>query len=293
MYLCPGVLSQAQQGRTQAESALDLAEQRRNDAEQLIRFMLGDFATQLRPIGRLDLLDEIAARWELAYAHNNLGTLAEGRNRPLVALDYFQESARIRLELVEASGAAGMLGLANNLSWVGRVQNALGELVQAWQSSAQALDTVINASRQYPDDARLMHAEINFRLNLARLSERLGLIDAAESLLAKAVAQASQDVAIDPTHSRRRAMLTIAALLIAALDHTTQSVEPAMVTSFLQQLERVPDARRNDLRYTLAQAVLSNPESADRLDAMTRFNHDLAGLQAEIINLPIFKAIVQ
>jgi len=52
-------LGEARLERAEAVAARDLAEQRRNDAEQLIQFMLGDFADQLRPLGRLDLLDGI------------------------------------------------------------------------------------------------------------------------------------------------------------------------------------------------------------------------------------------
>ncbi|QOC23273.1 serine/threonine protein kinase [Wenzhouxiangella sp. AB-CW3] len=54
-------LTEAREGRSQAESALELAEKRRMEAEELIQFMLGDFAEHLRPIGRLDLLDSIGA----------------------------------------------------------------------------------------------------------------------------------------------------------------------------------------------------------------------------------------
>ncbi len=54
-------LAEARSGRAQAEAARLLAEQRRNDAEGLIRYMLGDFADKLRPIGRLDLLDGIGS----------------------------------------------------------------------------------------------------------------------------------------------------------------------------------------------------------------------------------------
>lgn len=46
-------------GMREAQRARALAEQRRDDAEKLIQFMLGDFADKLRPIGRLDLLDSI------------------------------------------------------------------------------------------------------------------------------------------------------------------------------------------------------------------------------------------
>jgi eukaryotic-like serine/threonine-protein kinase len=54
-------MTEAREGRSQAVEALALAEQRRRDAEELIEYMLGDFASQLRPIGRLDLLDSISA----------------------------------------------------------------------------------------------------------------------------------------------------------------------------------------------------------------------------------------
>ncbi len=54
-------LTEARAGREQAEAAQALAEQRRGEAEQLIQYMLGDFADKLRPLGRLDLLDSIGA----------------------------------------------------------------------------------------------------------------------------------------------------------------------------------------------------------------------------------------
>lgn len=54
-------LTEARTGRTQAEAAQGLAEQRRGEAEQLIQYMLGDFADKLRPLGRLDLLDSIGS----------------------------------------------------------------------------------------------------------------------------------------------------------------------------------------------------------------------------------------
>ncbi len=59
-------LREAQAGRAEAVSALQLAEQRRGDAEGLVEFMLGDFAEKLRSIGRLDLLDAVGQE-ALAY----------------------------------------------------------------------------------------------------------------------------------------------------------------------------------------------------------------------------------
>ncbi len=45
-----------------ARSAQSEAEQNRNEAESLMTFMLGDFVEKLRPIGRLDLLDDVGSK---------------------------------------------------------------------------------------------------------------------------------------------------------------------------------------------------------------------------------------
>jgi eukaryotic-like serine/threonine-protein kinase len=53
-----------------ARSAQKEAEQRRADAEGLMSFMLGDFVDKLRPLGRLDLLDDVSAK-ALGYLGNS------------------------------------------------------------------------------------------------------------------------------------------------------------------------------------------------------------------------------
>ncbi|MEX0915964.1 MAG: serine/threonine-protein kinase, partial [Wenzhouxiangellaceae bacterium] len=329
-------LTEARQGRTQAEIAQGLAEQRRNDAEQLIEFMLGDFAAQLRPIGRLDLLDDIGAeahrylvgqsagsdatsalnraralrtlgevqsqrqefdlaaetlaeaaaliapwqedvsqemgelhfesgqiafwrgavayrqrdwdtteahwrrylrdaqafaevsrdpqraQWELAYAYNNLGTVAEARDQPEQALEYLQRSTELRRGLVDETDAGGVLGLANNLSWIGRVQHALGKPAETWRSAAEALDLVVAARLDAPDDARLRQAEINFRINLARLAGHVGLVEPAVAHLRRARRLAEEDVDNDPTQTRRQTQLATIAFLLARLPAVSQ-----------------------------------------------------------------------
>jgi len=325
-------LGEAREGRSQAEQARQLAENRRDDAEQLIEFMLGDFANGLRTIGRLDLLDGIGAealrylteagpsddapsalnraralrtlgevhvrrgqydeaeralaqaapllepwiedvnpaladlqfesgqiaywrglaayrqrdwnmaeiqwqrylentqrferaggdptdaRWELAYAWNNLGTLAEARNRPREALGHFMQTERYRREVMVArSDVTVLLGLANSLSWIGRVQGSLGETLRAWSSAEEALDLVINARLEAPDDARLRQAEVNFRLNLARLAVRIGFNELSRRQLRDALPQARADVANDPTQPRRQAALAVVAFMLAGL----------------------------------------------------------------------------
>ena len=45
-----------------ARSAQQAAEQHRTEAEELMGYMLGDFADKLRPLGKLDLLDSVSSR---------------------------------------------------------------------------------------------------------------------------------------------------------------------------------------------------------------------------------------
>jgi serine/threonine-protein kinase len=324
-------MNQARLERVEAEQARALAEQRRNDAEQLIRFMLGDFATRLRPLGRLDLLDEIGtealeyltgrggtddpssalnraralrtlgevqssrqqfeqarqtlaeaaallepwadqsapefselhfesgqiafwrghiayrqrefdraethwqdyrraadafaastddprrAREERGYAYSNLGTLAEARNDWPAALANFQRAAEYRRELLDPDDIDSVLSLANNLSWLSRVYNAIGRPVAAWESASQALELVLGQRDRAPEHARRRRLEINFRLILAHQAMFLDRPGTAAEQLRAAIALAEEDVAVDPTRPRRQAQLARLAFFRAGL----------------------------------------------------------------------------
>ncbi|MFU8831513.1 MAG: protein kinase domain-containing protein [Wenzhouxiangella sp.] len=328
-------MNEAREGRAEAETARALAEQRRDDAEELIRFMLGDFAAGLRSIGRLELLDGIGsealryltaqqagddpesalnraralrtlgevqvqrqqfdaaeeplreaaallapfedtqdpelteihfesgqiafwrgviayrqqdlettehhwqhylraargfsettddpirARQEMGYALNNLGTLAEARLRLDEALDHFSQARRYWRELVDSADGFER-NLANNLSWLGRIQSLLGRHADAWNSASEALELVIRQRADAPDDARLRQAEINFRKNRANISMALELYPQAANDLQAAFPLAQQDVANDPTQTGRQVALAEIAFSLAALPGTSR-----------------------------------------------------------------------
>lgn len=341
-------LSEAREGRRQAEASRALAEQRRHDAERLIEFMLGDFAARLRPIGRLDLLDGIGseawrylsaqteeidsnsalhraralrtlgevqvsrqqfelaeqtllrafellvpwfeeasdgiaevffeagqiafwrgltayrqeqwvtterhwhayldaaerfaevsddrrrARTELAYAYNNLGTLAESQNDLLAALTYFERTAEYWRALVEDGQRGSALDLANTLSWISRVQTALGRPADAWRSATAALDQLRDHARFEPEHAGRRRMEINLRYILGNQALYLDRSAVAAEHLGDAYRLALADVANDPTRPRRQAQLARIAFLLADLSamHADRSVD------FLDQGER-------------------------------------------------------
>ena len=369
-------MNQARQQRAEAEQARALAEQRRNDAEQLIQFMLGDFATRLRPLGRLDLLDEIGsealqyltersaiddpnsalnraralrtlgevqssrqqfeqarqtlakaaellepwagqstpelaelhfesgqiafwrgqisyrqrdfdraethwqdyrrsaeafasttddarrAELERGYAYSNLGVLAEARNDWPEALAYFQRAADYRRELLDPDDIDSVLSLANNLSWLSRVHNALGQPVTAWDRANQALELVLSQRESAPEHARRRRLEINFRFILAHQAVFLDRPDQAAEQLRAAIELAKEDVAIDPSQPRRQAQLARLAFYRAGL----LADQPDQAAAMLELGEQARQA---------AEALGLDPQQQVELPA----RHALARLQ--------------
>lgn len=107
-----------------AEQAEQQAQQRRQQAEDLLSYMLGEFADKLRPIGRLELLDSVASK--------SLGLLAEDSS----------SSTQARLQRAKA------------LTVIGEVQISQGETERAQQAltlanrllEADPLDQVVRPS---------------------------------------------------------------------------------------------------------------------------------------------------
>jgi tetratricopeptide (TPR) repeat protein len=364
-------LTEARAGRSQAEQALQLAESRRNDAERLIQFMLGDFADKLRPIGRLDLLDSISnqaiqylgesetrtddasalararalrtlgevqvtrqqfdaatltleraaalltpwtgddvvdaqpetlfesgqvAFWrgliafrqredeladrhwqqylhdarafdaatddhvrgqqEIAYAVNNLGTLAMRAGRPADALRYFSEAVAIRLRQNIAADNPDTLDLADTYSWLAQAQDALGDPAAAYGSLQQALELTLSYGRTTTQDARQRRSEIDLRLVLAWLAIDLGRDAEARSILEPALALAIADVTTDPTQTRRRLVLARTAFSLsrlhaphdsaglAALQKGTDALSPEALGTLSKEEQQTIETRR-------------------------------------------------
>lgn len=362
-------LTEAREGRSQAESALALADRRRMEAEELIQFMLGDFAEQLRPIGRLDLLDSIGGEalryltargagddphsalsraralrtlgevqsrrqqfdyaadtlaqaagllepwqdhqdpdltelhfeagqisfwrgaisyrqrdWEtterywqrymhhaqlfadltderrrgqleLAYAYNNLGTLAEARNRLDSAREYFSRSVEMWRELAEPDEVDSVLDLASALSWAARVESAQGRTADAWLNASEALNLVANLREQAPEHARRRSVEVNFRFIQAHNAYSLGFNEYAKNQLHVALHLAEDDVANEPGQPRRQAVLARIAFMLANLIESDREQSAALIARGEQALETAMELGLDTQRATEVPAV--------------------------------------
>lgn len=200
LSLVAGMLT-ALHGLDQAREARQIADQRRADAESLVQFMLGDFAENLRPIGRLDLLDEVgqqAMEYLARQARDDDPQTVLNRARALKTLGEVQVT-RQQFELAQQSlgearalvqpWLAGDSGLradflfeSGNIEfWLGAVAYRLEDLEtteQHWRNYLERAETLAEVA---PEDPRA-ESELGYAYNnLGTLAEQRGqLADALE-----------------------------------------------------------------------------------------------------------------
>jgi len=164
--------ARAESARNEALTATARAESARNDAEALVDFMLTDLREKLEPIGRLDLLGDVAERSVEHYEH--LGQTGESSESPLqraVALrvlgdvleekgnvggarDAFEEALaiardqdKLRPENLEAQGE-----IARLLNKLGAILRAQSDRDGALQRHREAMAILEDLRRRDPEN---------------------------------------------------------------------------------------------------------------------------------------------
>ena len=126
----------ADEARIAAEQALQLADQRRQESEELVEFMLGDLRDRLEPGGRLDVLDAVGAK----------------------ALDYYAAQDQDRLgpdSLGRRARALHLLGEIQDLK--GDSEAALALFRQAAESTGKLLQSEPRNQQRIFDHAGQFH----------------------------------------------------------------------------------------------------------------------------------------
>ncbi len=176
-------------GMRQAQVAQALAEQRRNDAERLIQYMLGDFADKLRPIGRLELLDGVSSE-ALSYLSNNAPSDEPSALIRARALRTLGEVQATRQQFDEAEKTLQQAALlldpwrltptdpevhfeAGNISfWLGNISFRRAELASTERHWRSYLDQARQFAMRHSDVSR-GQLEISYALsNLGTLADR-------------------------------------------------------------------------------------------------------------------------
>ena len=155
-------MKRAQQAEAKAQQTRQMAETSRGEAEKLIVYLLDDFYLELEPVGRLDIVAELAKRALDYYSAlpPELRTAETNRNRALALVRYgavlrnqskLDESqkalseavavlSRMRQEGDESESTA--IGLGIGLMSEARVANSVGNIPESQKLAVQAVDVL-------------------------------------------------------------------------------------------------------------------------------------------------------
>ncbi len=182
-----------------AETARDDAERRREQADDLIGFMLGDLHEKLSEVGRLDVLDSVAEKAMSYFAELapneltdevlanraeallQLGQVQMARGELEAAQAPFEEalSATRELSTRDPENLDRLFGLGQAYFWVGYVDWELGELDAANDGMHEYYRVSKALYEADPDNVDYLMELGSSYTNLAILNDRLDKEDAA------------------------------------------------------------------------------------------------------------------
>jgi serine/threonine protein kinase/tetratricopeptide (TPR) repeat protein len=165
----------AERAKVAADQAAKRASLARNEAAKLINYMTIDLRDKLKPIGRLDLLDDVNQRvedyydslassenspeiqWQRSIALLNYGDIRKDRGDLDAALRSYRESLAIREWLVQhdAKNIGWQRELALGLAKVGDALEAQGDSSGALEKYNAALVIQQKAAKQDPNDVQI------------------------------------------------------------------------------------------------------------------------------------------
>ncbi|MBB3120897.1 tetratricopeptide (TPR) repeat protein [Massilia violacea] len=190
-----------------ARSAQKKAEEHRVEAEGLMSYMLGEFVEKLRPIGRLDLLDDVSER-ALRYLANvtdaeenptvldkrakALQTIAEvniSRSNPQKAREALIAARSIwqHQDSPNSQNSALLKNLGTNAFWLGQIYLNRGELIDAEKYFLDYKNYIERASRANPENIDIWIEESYAHNNLGTLSLKKGNLTNAQSSFSKSI----------------------------------------------------------------------------------------------------------
>src|SRR5438270_665683 len=175
------------------------AEHRRNEAEDLIGFMLGDLHKKLEPVGRLDVLDDVARKVigyvgalpenttpsEMVRAATALDQIGEVRiaqgklNDATRAFESARHFAETALRAAPDEGEV-QLAYATSRFWLGNVLRLRGDLAGALGHMLVYRDTSSRLATRFPENDK-------YQLESAYGHSTVGTILEAQGLLPRAL----------------------------------------------------------------------------------------------------------
>jgi eukaryotic-like serine/threonine-protein kinase len=158
--------------RAIAVAARAEADARRAQADDLINFMLGDLRRKLEPVGKLDIMDDVAERAlaysgtarpesltgsELVQNANALHQLAQVRIAQGKLDEGFNSANRALLLATEAvsrkdAGVDAQMTLAMSYFWIGNIRRLRGEYPEALEQMQRYRDSMVKLAVAHPEN---------------------------------------------------------------------------------------------------------------------------------------------
>ena len=259
-----------------AFDARDEARDQRREAEGLIDFMLGDLRQKLQPVGRLDVLDAVAAR-ALEYYENQdkqgltddalaqrskaltqMGEISASRGNLDGALRRYREALASTAEALRRApdDPQRMFEHAQSVYYVGETARLRGDLKEAgsrFREYRALADRMIASDPENP----------KWQLEGAYSSTNLGRVEAAYGRYAESAARFQQTVtAIDPLLAAQPSNADYLNLLLEALGDYSGSLESA------GKLDEAIRQRQRQLNLLAPYLAQERPDAELRQKAM-------------------------
>ncbi len=218
-----------QRERTMARQAEAEAKQRREQADSLIKFMLGDLRTKLEPVGRLDVLDAAAER-SLKYmsslntAHmspqeivrnskalNQLGDVRMAQGNLAAALSVFNQSLSLANVAAARDPKDPEVALSPGTAhyWVGNALQAKGDLPNALIHMREYRRIAEELAKRYPASDEYQLERIYAHSSIGSILERQGNIAGALEEYRMGLDVRNASVAAHPSDTKRRLDLAV------------------------------------------------------------------------------------
>jgi len=206
------------------------AVRRRGQAEELINFMVGDLRQKLEPVGRLDILDDVAER-ALGYsaslhpdklspdemvrnakALHQLVQVRIAQGRLDEALDAANRASRFTNAAVirDAQSAAVQFGVATSHFWIANVYRLRGELPQALNHAQAYREVTGKLAAAHPQNREYRTEHDYGQAAVATILELQGDLAGAATIYESSVTQRRARADADPSNATERAQLAVA-----------------------------------------------------------------------------------
>jgi eukaryotic-like serine/threonine-protein kinase len=245
----------ASYGLSQARAARAVAETRREQAEQLVGYMLGEFAGKLEPIGKLELIDGVANR-ALAYLKQANDVDAKSALQRVVALRTIGdlqtrrgqwEKAKDTFLLAEnALKSAEILGLAHADLLYEQAQMAY------WIGYCEYTERKFDLAKNH----WLNYLNIAEQLKAITKSESLGLLETSYALSNLGTLAFETGELKAARDYFARAVLITKTLLAKTPDNSEAAISVAKSLSWLARTQEASGDLRSSLNSYLSQVEL-------------------------------------